>query len=1457
MDTIVYKKSTISRLWKGNHTRFNLILTLFLIVPFSLALLSPTARTEPFLQPDIMMFEKTVNTEFAGPGEELNFTITYSNPTSETAYNVTIFESMPAGLTFITSKPFYDGASDPETGFYRWSRGNVPPGQSGTIVVRAIVNNVPVGTVITNTAHLTYENGITVEVTASVDVTVTQGAGVEVFPDQIHSVAPHTNAWTEYNVTLTNTGNGLDTFNISLLSAAYNPSGATHDWKIELYNSTGYSQKKPVATVYDNNSENQSSWTDHGVVTQATLASEESTWYIIKVIEAEGTSGSGDAYIDVQLIATSFFDPSISSLAATMTIVRSVAGLTLAPDYLRSANPGESVAYRHILVNSGQTEAIDLDYVSPNGWDYSFWFDNGTALTDTDGNGYKDIGVLPKDAYTYVVVRVTIAYSTAADINDTASITARGVTSGNHDTVNDITVVKSAPVLSVDKILTSENPSYQGDTVTYTISVTNLGNTKLTTIPLDDAYESLSLDFSDAYPFEDEHDETAGTIHWEDLGALEPGQSAVVTLNFVATADANTVRQSANAIDAEDEFGNLISAIYTNRELRIIGTHTLTVTASPNEAAGGSFSAAWTEHGVQREGTFTTLKSITCDQDTTAAISYPQSPINNGNVRYVFDSYSPSATVTMDSDKTVTINYQTEYLLTFEQIGSGEPVYITVNDAQLPDALPQSLWIEKGSTIVFSYPSIVADSAGTTRYVLTGVSGNTTDTSVAVDAPTSVVGSYKTQYYLTVTTEPEALDTPQYSGWYDSEAYADIEVEALTGGDEVSTRYRFDHWTGTGIINQASSSTQIVMDAPKTATAHFVKQYYITVISLHDSPTPSQWVDSGQSLTASVTSPTEIVSAQTQWKCVGFSVDGEIKSGTSYTFESIQDPHIIEFHWVQQFWLQVDTTLGEATVEGTGWYDTGTPAPISAITPYQPSPTHRFLFAYWTSAGPNEAPITDFRSSGTTITMNNYYTVQANWQEQWYITVVSLHDDPTPSQWVNTARSLAVGVTSPADDNGIGTRYRCIGYKIDDGTLRVGTSYAFIDVQAAHKIEFEWTAQFYLTMTTNFGVVSPDSGWYDADSIVPIEAVAPQVVQGDGYVWHGWTGMGEGSYGGFDNPATITMRSPITEIAYWKIQPLVTITILSDTVARGDRIVVQGETQPVQPDIEISVTYTLPNGTRIEHIVYTDDEGNFQDTLFIDEGYLYNLFADDGYWAVTAGRQSDAGHEDAEASTLMKVQARSESQIHPILMAGAIIAIGLIAYVPPLKKFRNGNNMRRVSVALSLIGLVLGAVSLGLNWVSVAGTVTIVDTPYDVDILLYPFYSGSVSITDLQYVGREIPSMVNPSLQSVRGSPGPILAIYLIPIGCALAIASLYRPKNERQRKLKISILMISGLLMVTSVIHTFVFVQGQISLIAGAGISYGLGAYIAVISGALTLLSGLFAIREKNHNNSAKTKTY
>ena len=197
------------------------------------------------------------------------------------------------------------------------------------------------------------------------------------------------------------------------------------------------------------------------------------------------------------------------------------------------------------------------------------------------------------------------------------------------------------------------------------------------------------------------------------------------------------------------------------------------------------------------------------------------------------------------------------------------------------------------------------------------------------------------------------------------------------------------------------------------------------------------------------------------------------------------------------------------------------------------------------------------------------------------------------------------------------------------------------------------------------------------------------------------------------------------------------------------------------------------------------------------------------------------------------------------------MAVGLVAFIPPIKKVKNKKTWWRITVILSYAGLVLGVVSLALNWVLVAGTVTN-NTRYEVDISIHPFQDGFVSIKNgLQYTGDIMPSMVHLTWQNIIGSSGPVLTLYLAAVGYALALVGICKPKNMRQRRLKAAILVISGILVAATVIHTFVFVQGQANTIEGADIGYGIGVYIAIISSALLVFSGLSATKEVQSENT------
>jgi uncharacterized repeat protein (TIGR02543 family) len=449
------------------------------------------------------------------------------------------------------------------------------------------------------------------------------------------------------------------------------------------------------------------------------------------------------------------------------------------------------------------------------------------------------------------------------------------------------------------------------------------------------------------------------------------------------------------------------------------------------------------------------------------------------------DSSNPR-TIFVDNNISLTAEYVTQYYLTINR----NPSYIGETTG--------AGWYNAGTIATATCTSPVPYDTDT-RYVFTSwtgdVSGTSTTLEVIMDGPKTVTANYKKQINITFqqsgcpATTTVVIDGGNYSVpcslWLDYGASYTFTYESPVSGGP-GTRY---------IITYTSHSSPFTFYSSTNVTGNYKTQFYIAVNSAHGNPTSSQWRDKGSSLTVNVQSSAETIPEQSRWLCTGFRVDnGAQQEGTSYTFSGIDKPHEIEFYWTQQFWLQLETDVSDTKVQGTGWYNSGADAPISAETPYSEWWNHRFIFVSWRSTGTNTAPIDNSTSPETTVTMNNYYTVKASWQEQFYISITSSHGDAPPSQWVNSTKSLYVNVTSPADDDGKGTRYRCIGYKIDSGELQEGTGYVFTNVEEPHAISFEWKVQYYLTVETDPSDlspqpnVSPSGFWYDEGEQVTLKA---------------------------------------------------------------------------------------------------------------------------------------------------------------------------------------------------------------------------------------------------------------------------------------------------------------------------------------------------------------------------------
>lgn len=279
------------------------------------------------------------------------------------------------------------------------------------------------------------------------------------------------------------------------------------------------------------------------------------------------------------------------------------------------------------------------------------------------------------------------------------------------------------------------------------------------------------------------------------------------------------------------------------------------------------------------------------------------------------------------------------------------------------------------------------------------------------------------------------------------------------------------------------------------------------------------------------------------------------------------------------------------------------------------------------------------------------------------------------------------------------------------------------------------------------------------------------------------------------------------------------------------------------------MTYTYPNGTEVTHTVQTDDEGRYSDTLLLREEPFYGLFAQRGQWVIAASRSGNSDQEPATSSTTLGIEAPGLSEILLALLALLIVVAVAISYVI-VERRTNGRKLAhktwwRAAVVVGLTSLALGAVSLALNWMSMAGTVSANGETYLVKVSLYPFSSGSVSIPGMQYRGPETPSLISSAWSAVSRSSAPITALYLIPVGCVLALASLYKPKTQRQKAIKLLVTVIAGALVLVAVVQFLAFIGIYAGITTGATIGYGVGLPIAMIGGMLAIVSSLFAAKE------------
>ncbi len=190
--------------------------------------------------------------------------------------------------------------------------------------------------------------------------------------------------------------------------------------------------------------------------------------------------------------------------------------------------------------------------------------------------------------------------------------------------------------VTVTKTRTSAEATISvGSNVVYTIVARNTGTSVLTTVPVNDAYEEAYLDYSSAIP--PPSATTSGSLSWDNVGPLNPGQQTTITVTFAAQAapPGKVTTDTASIAGARDASGTAAATVTASASVAVLRT-SLAVTKISLDADGflpvgasGLFSIRVTNSGD------TTITTVHVADAWTTGLAFSSSqpattPVGNG-----------------------------------------------------------------------------------------------------------------------------------------------------------------------------------------------------------------------------------------------------------------------------------------------------------------------------------------------------------------------------------------------------------------------------------------------------------------------------------------------------------------------------------------------------------------------------------------------------------------------------------------------------------------------------------------------------------------------------------------------------------------------------------------------------------------------------------------------------------
>ncbi|QKX17133.1 DUF4347 domain-containing protein [Microbulbifer sp. YPW1] len=228
-----------------------------------------------------------------------------------------------------------------------------------------------------------------------------------------------------------------------------------------------------------------------------------------------------------------------------------------------SAEPGDQITYTIDYGNNGNIDATGVviteslpEYVTFDPADNPGWTLNGDTLTFNVG----DLVAGETGSVELIVTVIDPLPAGVEETNNTVSIDG-DETNGTDptpedNTDEDVTPLIAAPDYVIDKVEEFDDPAFPGETISWSITITNEGNQDGTGVTITDQLPSTP--FVSGYTASDGGvvDTDAGTVVW-DIGDLAVGETVTVTLTGVVADEVPPrIPLQTNAAEVTDDGTN-------------------------------------------------------------------------------------------------------------------------------------------------------------------------------------------------------------------------------------------------------------------------------------------------------------------------------------------------------------------------------------------------------------------------------------------------------------------------------------------------------------------------------------------------------------------------------------------------------------------------------------------------------------------------------------------------------------------------------------------------------------------------------------------------------------------------------------------------------------------------------------------------------------------------------------